>query len=365
MSIFFQICMKSQSYQILNRVWIPESAKIKKKVVTKNCPSTAPANSTVITSTTHKLNGETFTVTSASSPATITEDKTFEIDLKDLTGRANLVVDEDDKSMIHVNFWLNPTNKLKRGTKVNIISRSINCAKQLYSSASTYTLINDTTLRLWRIDAGSNETSTDWFKKARTIIEVYKGSIIDYYLVDKYERETDYYFTLPNREFISYKNRSRLDIGAVTIPFKYRPGFTKKVNDATVKVDPEFTADLNLGIFLGPTWGRYRMRLERKELKELAKLKSTIGLFGSFSTTSIDASSTSAAKSPLKDDEKKTIGVISYGVGYTGSIYNWQVGAFIGWDSATGEYSGKWNFNNKLWVGFGLFYNISGFWKKD
>ena len=194
-----------------------------------------------------------------------------------------------------------------------------------------------------------------WYLKRNTVIKVYdKKGKLDYYLVDNYNQDIDYFLELKNREYLSLRTK-KIIFGAVSIPFKYR--FSFKEND--IEVDSEFTTDFNAGVFGGYNIGRYRVRYENKELKELANISFTFGPFLSLSTTEINDKNTTLATIPLEEDESKTIGLFSPGMGAMITVYNFNFGVFGGWDFGYGGSAKKWNYNDRFWLGFGIGYNIT------
>lgn len=99
-------------------------------------------------------------------------------------------------------------------------------------------------------------------------------------------------------------------------------------------------------------------------LKDLSNLGCTVGLFINLSSSNIDSLSTNANKESLKKDEKASIGIISPGLGVMFALYNVQIGGFVGLDYGFGQNGKKWNYNGRPWIGFGLGYGLSSFWKK-
>ena len=281
-------------------------------------------------------------------------------EMTDFEGLANLSVDEKDKSILRVNYWLNDAWKLDSNLKVKIRSRELNCSKQYIEKDTTYRLTKDTSVTLWKTCI--KDTAKSWFKNSDLIIEVFnitETDKVEYYLVNKYDNKADYSIKLDNREFIAYHKRS-IEFGPLTIPFKLRFGYTKN----NIAIKQEFSADLNLGVYAGYKLGKYRVRYEGTSLKDLSNVSVSVGGFLNLSSISLDSASTSVGKVPFAKDDKATIGIISPGIGLMVSVYNVQLGAFLGWDVGFGKDAKNWNFNNKPWLGFGLAYNLTGFWKK-
>lgn len=365
-------CSFSQKYETLSKVWIPNNATIIKTVKVKDCETKIDSGYIVKTEFTKKSGEKIYTFTKTDSLKKPTEykiDKEIKVNLKNFSGYANLSIDEKDKTKLLVNYWLNDEHILPSKTKIKIIKKSLQCPKGKEAIEGDYkieettkTLEKDTKFRLWKVQNKSLEElkKLDWFIHTDSIIEVYnQKNEIEYYLVNKYDRNANYELKLKNREFISYRKKS-VEFGPLTIPFKYRFGYSKD----SIKVKQEFNADLNIGFFGGYRLGKYRIRYEGDGFKQLANISGTIGGFLSLSSATLDKTSTTAGKKPFTADEKSSIGVISPGVGIMLDVYNVNFGAFLGWDIGFGNESKNWNFNNKPWVGLGIGYNLNGFWKK-
>lgn len=361
------ISVQAQVYETRNRVIIKPNKQIIKIEKVKNCNENIKKGSIVV-SELKKKNGD-FDVTITKRDSLIQDqdlpfDKEVKVKFKSLPGDANLVIDEKDNSILHVNYWLSKREVIKAGTSIRMIKKKPDCEGKyvLYDEDVKPRIItSDTTIYLSpACDSNKNE---EWFINSNIIIEIYKDSTIQSYFVNKYDLDGDYTIKLKNREFLSYR-KNGFEFGAITVPFKYRYGDTKTVNGQEIKVNNEFIADANLGLFAGYKIARYRVRYETGKLKDLSNLGLTIGGFLGVSSTSIDSVSTTLSDNPLKKDEKISIGIISPGIGIMATVYNVQIGGFVGWDFGFGESGKKWNFNEQHWIGFGLGYSLSSFWKK-
>jgi hypothetical protein len=178
---------------------------------------------------------------------------------------------------------------------------------------------------------------------------------INYWLGDDHNRDTKYYLKLKNREYVSLWFNS-IEGGALTIPFKYRPKFTENEID----VSDQFIADLNIGAYLGYSFGKIKYMYRRNEEKEPSKWLVSVGPFLSVSRVEIDSATSITAEVPIQD--KQSIATVSPGIGVMTSIYNFRFGAFLGKDIGIGETAKKWDYNKKWWWGFGLGYNIGLIW---
>ncbi|PJJ07600.1 hypothetical protein CLU83_0786 [Flavobacterium sp. 1] len=364
-------CSYGQTYETLKNVKLPKNLKLTKKV-TVSCPQELKKGQTIINETEfkHTVDGKSTTKTIISEEV-ITENTTTLVD-KEVTikvnsienAKANIYVDEKDNSIIHVNYWLNPTNTILKDTNIKFITNTYNCdGTTTRNVPKTITkLDSDKKYMLYKYEKQTlgNE---DYLTHCDTIIEVYKndGTSVDYYLINKYDRKTDYTFQLANRETIYLKNSS-IVFGPLTIPIKYRFDFEK--ND--IKINEDFTADLNVGIFGGWTFGKQKVNYQRGVgFKDNFNVWSiTIGPFFNVGTTTLSKSNTTLGKTPITSDATQNIGVVSTGIGFVKSVYNFQFGLFYGWDFGAGKDSNNWNYDGKPWFGFGIGYSLTGFWKK-
>ena len=200
-----------------------------------------------------------------------------------------------------------------------------------------------------------------WFKNTNLILKVLNASkTVDYYLVNRWDREADYQLKLENRQLVSTAKKS-LEFGPIIIPVKYR--FEREKNK--IIAPDEFSADINIGIYGGYRFGKYRVRYQSGEvISEMPAVGISVGGFLNVGASTLDSLTTTIGKIPLKKDAKATIGTFSPGVGVMASISNLQIGFYSGIDFGFGKSAKNWNYNNRLWVGFGVAYNINGFWKK-
>src|SRR5690606_8169874 len=98
-------------------------------------------------------------------------DKKAPIKFPSLPGRAKLTVDDEDKSLIHINYWLNPENTIKAKTKFRIIKREPDCAgnfRVVSEDSLAKSLDRDTTFRLKR--AGLDEIDEKWFTHSDIVV---------------------------------------------------------------------------------------------------------------------------------------------------------------------------------------------------
>jgi len=359
--------VQAQMYETKSYVKIPPNFEVTRTDKVKNCNENIKKGSVVVSEQKKKKGDFNVTITKTDTLKNDTDlpfDKDVKTKFKSLPGLANITVNEKDNSILQVNYWLNKKKTIKKRKHIKVIKRKLNCDGKYEvdkQDASIRVLENDTIVYLCK--ACETEKNEEWFVNSDIVIEVYKEAKIEYYLVNKYDRSADYTIKLKNREYLSLKKKG-FEFGAITIPFKYRFGDTRTVKGQEVKVNNEFIADANLGLFAGYKLARYRVRYEGGKLKDLSNLGCTLGAFLNVSSTSIDSLSTTFSDNPLEKDKKLSIGVISPGFGAMFTVYNVQIGGFIGWDFGFGQSGKKWNFNGQPWVGFGLGYSLSSFWKK-
>jgi len=417
-----------QAYETGAAVHIPSDAVVIKTIKVKDCKEEFKAGSVVKTEFTRSNGDRTHTV-SETKTLTKNEDfdveKTFKIEMTGMEGLASLTADEKDKSVLLINYFLSPVQRIPLGKYIRILDRKTNCdGSTVIANDQLIKLVKDTTFAFYRhnmeeakiycdkvgaasgeafkkksiqvaIDATSNaatkasqeakeasqrakvacESITDqlWFKHSPKAIVVYKDSIvdkpskvIDYYLVNTVDENATYSIKLDNREFISY-NRTSVEFGALTIPFRRRYGYSKPSENGRVPIEvkSDYTADFNVGVFGGFRYGKRRVRFEAPAQKELANLGVTIGPFFNLSTAALDQATTTAGKNPFGKDDKATIGVWSIGLGAMLDFYNLRLGVFWGRDNGFGSDAKNWNYNGRSWLGLGVGYSLtSGFWKK-
>lgn len=357
--------LQAQTYESRNYVKIPPNREIIKTMKASKCLEVLEAGTVVQYETKRKLGTVEYTVSkrdSLKASKAYPFDKEIKVKLKSLPGKANLTVDEKDPSLFLVNYWLNPSYLIPVGTTVLVNKRSLQCDTTMKGDKGRkYTLRKDTTISLAQVTC--RDTSEAWYKYSDLILKTYDGDKLTGVYANMYDRNAQYTLKLQNREYISNPKHG-WEFGALTIPFKYRFGYEKTVEGIDIKVKDEFISDLNIGAYGGYQYGRHRFRMEGNKLRELAKLGGSVGGFITFSTVALDSLNTTAGTEPFSKDEKSTIGIISPGLAAMFTLYNFQIGAFAGWDLAIGQDRKNWNHNNRLWLGFGFGYNLGGFWKK-
>ena len=166
----------------------------------------------------------------------------------------------------------------------------------------------------------------------------------------------EYYFEMDNLDEINIKYLA-FSFSGQTVPFKYRPSL-KSADTVAVegKMQSQFNASLSFGFNFGNTNYYYR----KYEGTKSYKFGGSFLVFAGPSLINLSKSNTNLAEpAPLTDDESRSTAVLSYGVGFTFSLRNFSVGAFIGADYAFGESQKLWDYHNKRWIGFGAGYSTS------
>jgi|GEM_PF-1526340 len=373
--VLFSTAILAQKHTALYSIKIPNGATIIKTVKVKDCDLNVDSAAIVRTDLIKKSGTKTITVTTIDtlrSDSSIQFDKEVQIKMTDLSGKGTLFTDPDDKSKVFIDFWLNNEVKLKCGTKIKIIKRTLQCPKGSKPKKTDYlltetikTLKADSVVYLTEIPQkdgkATDAENASWYVHSDMIIQVLgESGEVERILVNKYDRKGEYELKLANREFISYRE-SGLDFGPLTVPFKFRPGFKRD----SIQINSEVNGDLNLGVFGAYRFGKYRARYEKNGFRRLPSFSLSIGGFISLSSATLNKSVTTVGENPIITDEDFTIGVVSPGLGVMVDFYNVNLGVFWGWDLGVGSQARNWNFNNRSWIGIGLAYNLNGFWSAE
>ena len=361
----------AQTTEMTGTVELGPKAHVFKVFSIPNCPqSYTPPTGTVTTTIKYETlytNGKTsIKVESIANPSesiNINSNKEIRISLSpDSDGKANLYLDDKDKSVLYVNYWLNPSNTLDSATNIEEWYPKYDCSgTPTMTKRTTRVLKTAETFRLYRIKPGSAEMNTTWFKNSERIAVLKPAGIVDYFLVNRYDRNAKYVLELQNREHLRYSSQS-LDFGALTIPFKFRPGFKQ----GEVEVKSDVAASFNLGVYAGYKVTSYSIINKEGTYinRNFAALR--VGPFLNLSTTTLDSISTTTGKVPMKKDFKQTIAVLSTGLGIMGDIKGVQLGFYGGWDFGMGNEATNWNYHKRIWWGLGVGYKITDlFAKKD
>jgi hypothetical protein len=363
-----QACV-AQFYRAKYRVKIPESKDVY-RVDKIKCAEKIDSGSIIKVEYQKTEGSKTYTITKLDTLKAAIDTLKFtdkkETNIGNHPGWANVVPDEKDKSKLYINYWLSVGIYLDSGARITTYKREKDCISKGYSDWKS---IEEKTLserEVFFMQAYTDSTGItdhvtemiivngDNYKKKRCIPLTGKKSIAiqnsTLFLINKYDNDTDYIIKLKNREYISWPTRS-FDFGPLVIPFKYRPS----LNDS---IKSDFQGDINLGVFAGHTWGCYRYRYEGKEYKELSDIRFSLGGFLSLGSVQLDSANTSLSPLTFTEGRTQNVPVWSTGIGAMMTIYNFQVGGFVGWDFATSSSASDWNYNKKRWYGIGISYAL-------
>jgi hypothetical protein len=398
----FTIALRAQPTVLRQRVWVSDNKLVKYDKVMKLDTIKRSAGDVITSEKKYKKGSQEFTlltrdtINSTDSRIELV-DKPVPQDIR-LTGRATVSVDKEDKSKLHLNYWLEHKVEFEKGTDI-VIKEGKKVTRQKVKADSTIriTLIDPKDYGSFRqnparkkividsiaiLSLAARETGNsklkalrrelaaleaedvriDWLKHTDKLIYVMKRNEqtekydTAHVYAQKYSK--DYYIKLGNREYVGFTSKS-IEIGALTIPFKYRFPFEKN----KVDISDDFTADLNVGLYVGYTFGRINYVYRKNEDHEpIHRAKVTLGGIFSASRVEIDSMKTLGAETPLAKDEKRAIAVFSPGLGLMLSIQKVRIGFFYGWDIAAGPYAKRWDYNKEGWFGFGVGYNLGLLW---
>jgi hypothetical protein len=359
--------MYGQTTEFPGKVDLGPTAHVYKVVTIPNCPQTytppAGATPTTIKHETKLTNGKTeitieSVVNSAGVPIIVNANKELKIPFSpNSDGKASIYVDDKDKSILYVNYWLNKRNEVAPGTTIQECYPVYTCAGvPTMTLRVTRVLANSETFYYRRVEAtpGNPELTTLWFLNSEQIRVLNPTGGIAYYLVNRYDRGAKYILELQNREYIAYNSKS-LHLGALTIPFKYRFGFKK--NGIDIKDD--VTASFNIGVYGGYKLTRYSIINKAGTYTNKTSFSFRVGPFINLSSAALDSVSTTVGKVPMKKDEKQNIAVLSTGVGIMGDIRGVQMGVYGGWDFGMGSEADNWNYHKRFWLGVGVGFKIT------
>jgi hypothetical protein len=357
------VCV-AQTVEFAGTVNLNNNSQVYKIVTVPNCPNnyTPPAGTqTTITYETKFTNDKTEikveSVANGAGAIVVNANKTVKVPIfPNSQGKATFYVDEKDKTVLYVNYYLNAIQVVNRNTNIREYTAAIDCNGNavMVPKGPMSTLTEDTEYYLWRVDPGSPEINATWFRTSDHIVVYNTNGSIEYYLVNRYDRNAKYILELPNRGAISYNSIS-LDVGALVIPFKYRFGFNK--NDIEIKDD--IVANFNIGIYGGYKLSQYRIRNKSGTYVNENYSSWRIGPFLNLSAATLDSVSTTVGIEPLKKDAKQTIAVLSTGIAFMYNIKGAQAGVYAGWDFGMGSDAKNWNYNKRFWLGFGIGYKIT------
>ena len=127
-------------------------------------------------------------------------------------------------------------------------------------------------------------------------------------------------------------NFAALEMAALTIPIKYRPGISQN----SLEVPSQAATEINVSTYIGRTWGRLKYKNQVSEKIKPAGQAFSVGVFLGFDIVELDSTST-ALKVEKTLKEKQTIVALSSGAGLVYNIMDFDFGLFLGWDIGLGE----------------------------
>ena len=174
-----------------------------------------------------------------------------------------------------------------------------------------------------------------------------------------------YYYKIISRPNIESANYyisipfAMLDVGAVTIPFKYRWGKGVSGKDTS-----DFSTSANVGIYFGYKFGH------TKFFENAASTHDRFIWEPSIFLSPIAISETDTAKASASPGSKAVttnIFGVSGGAAFMFSLKGFTAGFFSGCDFETGNTKGftRWPWRGRVWVGFGVGIKLSSFGGKN
>jgi len=157
-------------------------------------------------------------------------------------------------------------------------------------------------------------------------------------------QETILFYKLKNRQYVKL-NYQTFPVTALTIPIKYR--FKGKGD-----VEEEFSSSFNVNLFAGYTTGKQLFRHRKKVGNKISSLTGTIGGFIGGNVVELNESNSRNLSSKLNQ------GALSYGGGIALNYDKINIGFFVGWDKIVGANRDNWKFNDKVWLGIGIGYDL-------
>ncbi|WP_282087084.1 hypothetical protein [Aquimarina algiphila] len=161
-------------------------------------------------------------------------------------------------------------------------------------------------------------------------------------------RETILFYKLKNRQSLKLRFNA-ITITGVTIPIKYR--FKGKGD-----IEEEFSTSFNLNFLAGYSFGKQLFFHRKKVGNKTNTTKWTVGAF--FGGNAVELNE---GNSRLEEGKVYNQGALSYGGALGYSFNKINVAAFVGWDRIVGANRDVWKYNDKVWIGFGVGYDLFKF----
>ena len=171
----------------------------------------------------------------------------------------------------------------------------------------------------------------------------------------RFDRKNTYYILVRERLPQVFPLRG-FEVGALTAPFQYRPGFNHDTMNVSGHVPGQVNTDVNLALYAGWKVGKVVYRYDRRAPVAPSKYTGSIGPFFSVSKVTLDASNTKLSTNRNKKEVYRSIASLSAGGAFLLDFNGIRAGLLVGWDFASG--SREWDFSGRPWFGFGLGYGI-------
>lgn len=142
-------------------------------------------------------------------------------------------------------------------------------------------------------------------------------------------------------------------IGAITIPFKYR--FANSNNN----IPADASADFNAGIYIGRKWGRKRFYRDKERNHNSASFTAAF-----FTGPTVIPIKKENVRDTLKYTQETNELGWSVGVGSLYAYKEFSMGIFGGIDIPLSKYAQNWNHAYRPWVGLALGYKLAVFGEK-
>jgi hypothetical protein len=165
-----------------------------------------------------------------------------------------------------------------------------------------------------------------------------------------------YFLLLKNRQSIILKYNN-IEIGALNIPIKIRPGY--ELNGSKIYAAASSNV-ANIGTYAGFRVGKIKYSYNKYEDIKSNQSGYVFGIFLGVSNDKLDSLSTlKAGVNGLKKSETRDAVSLSYGLLAIADIADFRIGFMLGIDKAFGNNRNIWNYDNKIWFGIGLGYKLS------
>ena len=164
-----------------------------------------------------------------------------------------------------------------------------------------------------------------------------------------------FYITIPIKQTVNdytyfiKRGYTAWDVGALTIPFKW------VLANSAAKYGNLLT-NVNAGIYIGKEFGSTKFYINSSNNHNPISFI----IAGFANTTALSFSLSNAFALPQGATSATVLG-LSYGGAFQVGFKNLFFAISLGADVPISAYNFKWEYNNKLWVGFGISYNLGIF----